>query len=270
MKSLAELKADSGFQKFAFYRIFGIERLFQLLNEQSLALLAPRKWEDPYEEALQNMLETKNAFRIYGLCWSSRPRSDALWRIYSPNSLGVRVSTTIGHLTDAIIPGDSFSEDNLFVGSVSYIPEITDKVFDFGKAKLSLQKEDFNRTIVTISDAIKDMLTDRDRRAQRSEADIAKTFLVKRYAFNHESEVRFIYVDRGQNTNNGIYKIPINPLKLIRSIQFDPRMDDDVFKSLKEAVIASAGTNKIRITKSDLYKSPEQLISPKKKKVLSL
>jgi len=267
MKSLAELKVDSSFHNIPVYRIFGIERLFQLINERSLALLAPRKWEDPYEKALQDMLEIKSNFRIFGLCWSSRSKSDALWRIYSPNSLGVRVSSTLGRISDAIKPNKIFSSEKFFVGSVSYIPELTANIFDFGKAKLSLQKKDFNRTIITVADAIQDMLSDKSRNAPRSEAEIAKTFLVKRFAFNHESEVRFIYVDRDQHQDkekDGIYKIPIDPLKLIRTIQFDPRMDNDVFKALRKAVIASLGTNKITITKSDLYKSPEKLLSKQK------
>lgn len=266
MKILAELKAERSFHNISVYRIFGIERLFQIINERSLALLAPRKWEDPYEKALQDMLETKSNFRVFGLCWSSRSKSDALWRIYSPNSLGVRISSTLGRVAEAITPDNAFATENFYVGSVSYIPELTSNVFDFGKAKLSLQKKDFNRTIITISDAIQDMLSDKNRSTPRTEADIAKTFLVKRFAFNHESEVRFLYVDRGQNQdkeNNGIYKIPIDPLKLIRTIQFDPRMEDDVFKSLKKAVIASLGTKNITITKSDLYKSPEKLLSRK-------
>ena len=250
MKSLVELKADSAFRNVRMYRIFGIERLFQLINGEELALLAPRKWEDPYEKALQDMLETQNNFRSYGLCWSSRSRSDALWRIYSPNSLGVRVSTTIGHLTDAILPNNSFSEENFFMGAVSYLPEKTsfpNRMFDFGKNKLSLNQRDFNRRIVTISDALKDMAAAKNR--HRSTSDIAKTFLVKRKAFDHESEMRFIYVDGNNNGSDGnIYKIPIDPFKLISTIQFDPRMNDDVYEALRKAILASASPHKITIS----------------------
>lgn len=265
MKSLSEIKANNLFRDVRIYRIFGIERLFQLINEETLALLAPRKWEDPYEKALQDLLETKNKFKIYGLCWSSRSRSDALWRIYSPNKLGVRVSTTIGRVIDSIRDSHEFNNDNLFVGAVSYLPETTryhDKLFDFGKNKLSLSAEDFSRPIVTMSDAIKDMIKDKEAQHRRKAEDIAKIFLVKRKAFDHESEVRFIYVDRN-NVNNmdGVLKIKIDPVKLISAIQFDPRMKDDIYNSLKKALLANVAAGNIRISKSDLYKSPEEIIS---------
>lgn len=215
------------------------------------------------------MLETKNRFKIYGLCWSSRSRSDALWRIYSPNSLGVRVSTTVGRVIDSIRPGKYFSEKHFFIGDVSYLPEKTnypDRPFDFRKGKLSLKQSDFNRRITTISDAIKDMVVDKSKNIPRQPADIAKTFLVKRKAFDHESEVRFIYVDgRSSEADDGVFKIPIDPVTLISTIEFDPRMNDDVYESLRKAVLANlqGREHKIRVTKSDLYKSPEKLIYSK-------
>lgn len=247
------------------YRIFGIERLFQLINDQSLALLSPRKWEDPYEKALQDLLETKNTFKIYGLCWSLRSKSDALWRIYSPNKLGVRVSTTIGRFIDAVKCANDLDERRFFVGKVSYIPEIVrpyNKLYDFGEGRLSLDQRDFSRNIYKLSDAINDMVADRDKSAIRNPSDVAKTFLVKRKAFEHESEIRYIYVDGHNNVaNDGVYKIKIDPIQLISTIQFDPRMKDDVYESLKKAIAANVAPHSIKITKSDLYKSPEKLIS---------
>jgi hypothetical protein len=81
------------------YRTFGIERLFQLLTEKKLTLLEPSKWDDPYERALQNLVTGQNQQikpGVFGLCWTLQGRSDAFWRIYSPNKLGVRISTTVG------------------------------------------------------------------------------------------------------------------------------------------------------------------------------
>lgn len=265
MKSFYDLKNDHELRKIEVYRIFGVERLFQIINDKSLVLLSPGKWEDPYEQALQRLLETKNNNKIYGLCWSTRSRSDALWRIYSPNKLGVRISTTVGHIVDSILARDNkFVEKDFFFGAVTYLPESTSKPEPntaLGKHSLSLDRLHFNRDIFSIADAIKDMLDDKDKVAWRTPSEVAKTFLVKRLAFDHESEIRMIYVD-GENydSQNGTYKIKVDPLKLIRSIQFDPRMKDDVYLSLRKAVNASTGSDRIRMTKSDLYKSPEELI----------
>jgi hypothetical protein len=266
MKSFFDLKNDLELRKIEMYRIFGVERLFQIINDKSLVLLSPGKWEDPYEKSLQELLETKNNNKIYGLCWSSRSRSDALWRIYSPNALGVRISTTVGNIVDSMLAGDrQFEANNFFVGAVTYLPESTKKSEPntaLGKHALSLDGSHFDRNIFTIADAIEDMLGEKGKKDRRKPSEIAKTFLVKRLAFDHESEIRMIYVD-GENiaSPNGTYKIKLDPLKLIRSIQFDPRMKDDVYLALRKAVNANTGDYRIRMSKSDLYKSPTKLIS---------
>ena len=255
------------------YRTFGIERLFQLLSEKKLALLEPSKWDDPYERALQNLVTSDNPEGrpgVFGLCWTTQARSDALWRIYSPTKLGVRISTTVGRLYEALVSNtrDNIKPENLFLGRVSYLPERSSKgmPFDFGKFALGLIEQDFRRPISNIADAIEDMIAT-DPSTPR---DVAKALYLKRTPFDHEKEVRLLYVDMDISAEavfrtNGVMKLDLDPFSLIRGIQFDPRVSDDIYEALKSSVKSVLGSRPIRISKSSLYKDPMQILSAKKK-----
>ena len=260
------------------YRTFGIERLFQLLVEKKLTLLEPGMWEDPYERALQNLVSGNDVASrpgVFGLCWTTKGRSDALWRIYSPNKLGVRISTTVGRLVSVLNSANAhrINTDNLFLGRVTYLPESTNRrgQFDFGRYPLGLTREDFDRNIFTISDAIQDMADAAASSKSHLPRNIAKALFLKRTAFDHEKEVRLLYIDptisaeTASVTKNGLLKLDIDPVSLIRGIQFDPRLSDDIFQSMRSTLQTVLGTREIRITKSTLYKDPQQIIATRKK-----
>lgn len=260
------------------YRTFGIERLFQLLVEKKLTLLEPVMWDDPYERALQNLVSGNDVAGrpgVFGLCWTTQGRSDALWRIYSPNKLGVRISTTVGGLVSVLNSANAhrINTENLFLGRVTYLPENTNRrgQFDFGRYPLGLTRQDFSRDIFTISDAIEDMADAAASTKSHAPRNIAKSLFLKRTAFEHEKEVRLLYVDTSISAstaavaNNGLLKLDIDPLSLIRGIQFDPRLSDDIFQSMRSTLRSILGTKKIRITKSTLYKDPQQIIATRKR-----
>lgn len=255
------------------YRTFGIERLFQLLTEKKLTLLEPSKWDDPYERALQNLVTAGSSERkpsLFGLCWTTQGRSDALWRIYSPSKLGVRISTTVGRLYESLASNSRSKviPENLFLGRVSYLPERStrNEPFDFGRFTLGLNERDFTRPISNIADAIEDMMEN----PARTPRQLAKALFLKRTAFDHEKEVRLLYVDTKLDASsnsgaNGLMKLDLNLRPLIRGIQFDPRVSDDIYEALKLSVKAVLGDGSVRISKSTLYKDPMQILSDKKK-----
>jgi len=265
MRNFEEIENDPKLRSLKIFRIFSVERLFQIMNEKQLVLLSPEKWEDPYEKPLQKILELRNRDKIFGLCWSLNSHSDALWRIYSPTSQGVKITTTLGDLVDSfLVKNADFNKKNLFIGAVTYLPETSHRKTPnayLGKHALSLNREHFTSDIFNMSDAIKDLLDDKNQAVWRTSSEIAKSFYMKRKAFEHEKEIRLIYVD-GQNNSldAGLYKIAFDPMRLIKSIQFDPRMDDDIFTSLKNGIIAKTGEHKISITKSRLYTVPKNIL----------
>lgn len=113
------------------YRIMPINRFLQLLEEKKLTLVKPKKWDDPFENALLNsVFETSNGElgefsaknSIYGQCWTFHRETDAMWRIYSHDKDGVRVSTTPRKLLTALQTAEStFHELRCFIGKVSYL-----------------------------------------------------------------------------------------------------------------------------------------------------
>jgi len=71
----------------ALYRILTIERLIAIFRQKSLYLPNPTAWTDPYELRFHD----RNFARVFALCWTTNPVSDAMWQVYSPSSTGVRI-----------------------------------------------------------------------------------------------------------------------------------------------------------------------------------
>lgn len=73
------------------YRIFPISRFIQVLTTKTLTLVKPKKWDDPFENALLSATfvvggeTTSFAAKesVYGQCWTLHRETDAMWRIYS-------------------------------------------------------------------------------------------------------------------------------------------------------------------------------------------
>ena len=80
------------------YRIISLKRLKELLLNEENVLVKPALWDDPFENFILNSkVRLKSGelatfgFRddFFGQCWTLNKASDAMWRIYSPDSAGV-------------------------------------------------------------------------------------------------------------------------------------------------------------------------------------
>ena len=80
------------------YRITSFDRVVQMLESNEIYFAHPSSWEDPYETRL---VHRQSQF-VYGLCWCKIGVSDAMWRVYSPNNIGVRIRTTRERLRAAL------------------------------------------------------------------------------------------------------------------------------------------------------------------------
>ena len=62
----------------------------------------------------------------------------------------------------------------------------------------------------------------------------ARSLLLKRWAFKHESEIRLLYFGDARNYSGGLYRYAINTHDLITQIMADPRqlVDLDISLSL--------------------------------------
>ena len=221
------------------YRIFSYDRFEQLINNKELVLVNPSMWDDPFENFFLNVevdcgngeiatLESL-AGSWYGQCWTENRDTDAMWRIYSPDKDGIRVSTTVRKLFSAIYDNsDSKAGLKFFVGAVEY----TDKqdIINF----LS------NTSFTNIS--------------MGGQSDnFAELLCIKRNEFKHESEIRILINDvDNSHGSNGCYKIPFDPMAVLDDVCIDPRASNNDFTTLKTD-IQNLGVT-LPITQSDLYK----------------
>ena len=115
------------------YRVFPLERLYELFRNRQNVLVRPSKWEDPFENFILNSparltdgtvvsFGFNNDF--YGQCWTLLPSSDALWRIYSPDKTSVRVRTTVRKLLSSLqVTLAEWAHELTFVGKVRYLSD---------------------------------------------------------------------------------------------------------------------------------------------------
>jgi len=180
------------------YRILPFPHLVEIFEKKELSLSCPKSWDDPYE----SLIAEKYLSLIFAQCWCTVSLSDALWRIYSPDRLSVRIRTTESRLRAQVRAG--LSDPNRFqleIGKVNY--DSTKEVQKATQRQLSQYKK------------------------SRKENDLLASLLFKRNAYKHESEYRVVVFDKQADRNQVRLPVPINPHELISSVLADPRAADE-------------------------------------------
>ncbi len=213
------------------YRILSFDRVVQIFEKRELYFAHPSSWSDPYEVRLHHA----SSHQVFGQCWCTRGVSDAMWRIYSANHLGVRISTSTRKLREILQPSVKALGYTLRLGEVRYESQHD------------------------ITEEIRDIRND-----LKEKFDVARAvdaLFLKRDAFDHESEYRAV-IHNPTVADGEILaglKLPIDPHKLIDSILLDPRAPDELADALGFYFKEKIKFNK-RVTRSVLYKSPTPLI----------
>ncbi|EIU7189495.1 DUF2971 domain-containing protein [Pseudomonas aeruginosa] len=214
---------DKGF----LYRIVRFDHAVEVLKG-NLHFSHPSSWDDPYETHIKHEFD----HAIFGQCWTKSSVSDAMWRIYSPNMLGVRLRTTREKLESAM---QSYTKNNpgfkRRLRDVEYLRPIKyrDKV-----AGIEQQMQ----LIVSSPSLAADMLC------------------LKRDAFKHENEVRAILyngnAERIESARISPIKVGVNGRELIQQIVFDPRAPDELCNAMKH-YLKEIVNFKGEVKKSKLY-----------------
>lgn len=213
------------------YRIISFDRAVQIFENRELHFANPSTWEDPYEVRLQHGA----SHTLFGQCWCTRGVSDAMWRIYSPNHLGVRISTSTRKLKAALVTGAKCVGGTERLGNVEYISQ-----------------HDINLEMRNIHSELQ---------VKFSTKRAMDALFLKREAFDHEAEYRAVLhiPNASQEALRDGVKIKVNPHKFIDSILLDPRAPKEL-----AAAFAFYFTDKLnyklRVAPSVLYKSQTPLI----------
>lgn len=210
------------------YRIMDFHRVVEIFERKELYFAHPSTWEDPYEKFIQH----PRSHALFAQCWTRAFSSDAMWRIYSPHGLGVRISTTEQKLNDA---GRAFAQKQKF--------KWRSKDVDY------YNFEDFKAKTQQLATDLKTRFT---------VARAADALYMKRDAFEHEREWRAtIYCPAAKDQKKGI-ALPVDPHNLIRNILLDPRAPKelvDAFTHYFKDKLEFKGL----IKRSGLYASPKPI-----------
>ncbi len=231
------------------YRITSFERMAEMFLTEKMTLVKPKKWEDPFENFILNYFEEEDSredfdfnFRnsLYANCWTFHNRSDALWRIYSPDKYSVCVRTTIRKLFEALFEqGGHLKNNTCFIGKVEYSNQ--SEMYK----KLQLFKTQFD--------------------SKPKGSGLAETILFKRTAFQHECEVRLIYQELFPYEKE-IFQFDFYPDLIFDQITFDPRMGKNTYKALSTYLRENFNFNG-KVMQSSLYGKPEKIFKKKINKI---
>lgn len=212
------------------YRIMDFTKVVQIFESKTLYFAHPSVWDDPYEQRLKHPMD----HAIFAQCWGRLGISDAMWRIYSKNGMGVRISTSPTKLRATIKDSTRTRGLKYRLMPVQY------------RSQQTLNKE-----------------------ARKIEADLLESYTIsravdmlymKRDAFRHETEWRAAIYSTSEDRaskRSGI-TVPVDPHVLIDNILLDPRAPDeliDAFKFYFEKKLKFKGN----ITRSVLYKTPRAI-----------
>ncbi|MDP2285222.1 MAG: DUF2971 domain-containing protein, partial [Pseudohongiella sp.] len=186
------------------YKIISFEHAVQIFEKGEIHFSHPSTWDDPYETRLSHRYSKK----IYAQCWCSKGASDAMWRIYSPNHLGVRIGTSTKLLRDALKPEANKLGMKLRLGDVTYHTQ-----------------------------------SEINQEATKIREDLAEKFILqratdlmymKRDAYDHEFEYRAVlyFPEAAEEDVVKGLKIKVKAKKLIDSILIDPRAPDELAQAL--------------------------------------
>lgn len=223
------------------YRIIPLEYLYDLFASNTNVLVKPSSWDDPFENLiLKSKIRRPNGDIVeygfhdnfYGQCWTLHKASDAMWRIYSQDKMGIRIRTTIRKLLTSLNQAMlELADVKCYIGKVRYVKtqdlmSFGDKVYEaYGVANDNL----------------------------------FKSLLIKRKAFSHEREIRLLYQSLSNQNDAPLFRYNLDPNEVIDQLMLDPRLTAKEALALKSKIkkkIHFSG----KIKRSLLYAVPDDIV----------
>ncbi len=180
------------------YRFTTVKWLLDSIVNNRNTLVSPRKWNDPFENALAEQVrfhqpgDSTSPYalrnRAYGQCWTLDPETDAFWRMYCPHGDGVRLRSTTRELINTLrMSIRSYRNTSCFIEAVQYESE------------------------ETITTKFKDKLWVEYNLLKLGTRGHVNTLLLKRMEFKTESEIRLLYLDPYNKDHGDLFSYKIDP-----------------------------------------------------------
>ncbi|MEN6542221.1 hypothetical protein [Parvibaculum sp.] len=221
------------------YRIMRHEYVIGLFADRQNVLSQVHNWKDKFENfplrlgGILNEERFEFGFRdnFVGQCWTRENLSEAMWGIYAndPHVRFVRIRSTPRKLLTALAAAHpAMPQDTCFIGKVQYKRTAQLLAYVHNRGELNLSPRRF-----------------------------AEGLLLKRHAFQHESEVRLLYFGDAKDYDaNGLYRYAVDPHEMITQIMADPNRDRANWLADK-AVLQQATGFTGEIKRSKIYDPPE-------------
>ena len=213
------------------YRIVSFDRAAEIITKRKLYFAHPSTWDDPYERVLRH----ERSRAIFAQCWCRKAVSDAMWRIYSPHCLGVRIGTTKQRLQRVLEKAKAKKLIGAFrIQNVEYLYE----------GELQLKLQDIRSRLAS----------------SYTFSNAAEPLFKKRKAFDHERECRVLLFNKkwleGEPAKG--QSIEVDPFEVLTNIWIDPRAPEEVLNAYRYYLkdkLEFPGT----VAKSKLYEAPSEL-----------
>lgn len=226
------------------YKFIPFKYLKRIVENGNMPIKRIDGWEDCYENYfLKNRFVVgveqydlkKISRRFYGLCFSTLPESDALWRIYSDvsglitgradalDNVAIRVRVSPRQLYQMV-------PVRVDVSGVSNVQRVEYKT-----------KDEIEKAINAANPYTLDTLT----------YSIRDSFYTKRLEFSHEKEARYVFVTNRYHKSNTI-EMSLNPLAFFEEFTVDPRLNRNQYVAVRRE-LEMLRIPAARINQSELY-----------------
>lgn len=180
------------------YRYVSFERAVDIFKSGRLFFARPREWPDPYEVQLAH----RGSDMLFAQCWCRTAISDAMWRLYSPGESGVRIGVRREKLAEAV---GSWAQAN-----------------GFGFR----EQEVVYKPAATVRERARALGRSLNKRFDLARA--TDVLFLKREAYEHENEWRFVLYGEGVPAKANGLSVPIDALRLVDSVLLDPRASPEL------------------------------------------
>jgi hypothetical protein len=229
------------------HRITDVIHFLDMIKNRRMCFPSPSLWPDPFENfLLKANIELPSGEKLdlvplqgnfYCQCWSLHEESDLLWRVYSPENLGVRISTTAEKLLWEV-----------------------QRHYDLEKNEATYSK--IGKVIYKLQEEVEELVQNEEQWKKLSTAlngdGFFEALLLKRKAFETEEEVRLIIWDFDNVNESGklFFLEDVDLDSIIDNVTFDPRIDRTLFQAIKEFA-CNTGLRESKVQRSTLYESKQ-------------